>query len=134
MSADHADLMAELRALAAAALDRLEPLLERAAEAAAAVADPVPADGEATAAGATTACTWCPVCALVALVRGQHHDLLSLVATQLSALLALVRALLDEHASHPAPPGGGDGPGAANGAPRRAFVPIQVRIDDNPTP
>ncbi|MGW0175767.1 hypothetical protein ACWDUM_18255 [Rhodococcus sp. NPDC003322] len=133
MSADHAALMAELRALANAALDRLEPLLERAADVAAAVApergeDGAHEDGE----DRGSACGWCPVCALVALVRGESHDLLTLVASQLSALLALVRALLDEHDGHGGPPEGGPD-GDTTPPPRRAFVPIQVRIEDNPT-
>ncbi|MFE3289814.1 hypothetical protein [Rhodococcus sp. NPDC059234] len=125
MSGDHADLIAELRALTHLALERLEPMLDRAAEAAANAADPD--DGEPGPYG----CTWCPVCALAALARGEQHDLVTLLASQAATLLALVRALLDEHGSHPGPgdgPGGGDAP---TGRPR-SFVPITVRVEDNP--
>lgn len=129
MSADHAALMAELRALATAALDRLEPVLERLAETAPPDAAAPPSDAAAGERG-SFGCSWCPVCALAALLRGEQHDLVTLVASQLSALIALVRALLDEHAGHPGPAGG---PPEDTPPPRRAFVPIQVRIDDNPT-
>ncbi|GAA4480227.1 hypothetical protein GCM10023094_26410 [Rhodococcus olei] len=125
MTGDHADLIAELRSLAVTVLDRVEPLLERAAEAAAAA----PAEGAEAAAGAS-GCSWCPVCALVALIRGEQHELVAMIASQIAALLALVRALLDEHAGHRGPPAGG--PGDSTSAPRRGFVPIQVRIEDNP--
>ncbi|TQF73572.1 hypothetical protein FK531_08815 [Rhodococcus spelaei] len=129
MSGDHADLIAELRALTHLALERLEPMLDRAAEAAANAADP--ADGEPGPYG----CAWCPVCALAALARGEQHDLVTMLASQASVLLALVRALLDEHGSHPGP--GDDGPGGAGpgGAPTdrpRAFVPITVQVEENP--
>ncbi|MFC9789975.1 hypothetical protein [Rhodococcus sp. NPDC127528] len=124
MSGDHADLIAELRALTHLALERLEPMLDRAAEAAANAADPD--DGEPGPYG----CTWCPVCALAALARGEQHDLVTLLASQASTLLTLVRALLDEHGSHPGP---GDRPGGDAPAGRpRSFVPITVRVEDNP--
>jgi hypothetical protein len=124
MSDDHADLIAELRALTHLALERLEPMLERAAEAAATAADPD--DGEPGPYG----CTWCPVCALAALARGEQHDLVTLLAGQASALLVLVRALLDEHGSHPGPDdgSGGDAPTGRS----RSFVPITVRVEENP--
>lgn len=137
MTADHAALMAELRAIALAALDRLEPILERAAQAASESTHDGPQQDPGTektaddAAGGTSGCSWCPVCALVALVKGEPHDLVTLVSTQIAALLALVRALLAEY-------DGGDGPdgGGSDGDPQatrsRAFVPIQVRIEDNP--
>ncbi len=123
MSGDHAELIAELRALAVSVLDRIEPILERAAENAATAPD----SGGAPAPAAPSGCAWCPVCALVALVQGEPHELVSLIASQLTALLALVRALLEEHTGHAGPPA--DEPGTA---PRRGFVPIQVRIEDNP--
>lgn len=128
MTNDHAALMAELRALALAALDRLEPIIERAAQTAES-ADPNSTPAE-EAGERPVGCSWCPVCALVALVRGEQHDLVTLVSSQIAALLALVRALLAEHDDHGGPDGGGPG-GPPQAAPNRAFVPIQVRIEDN---
>ncbi|MFF0817013.1 hypothetical protein ACFYVR_17920 [Rhodococcus sp. NPDC003318] len=134
MSGDHAALMAELRSLATAALDRIEPILERLAEngpTTATTGSPSAATPGAEAAEhGSFGCSWCPVCALVALVRGEQHDLVTLVASQLTVLIAWVRALLDDFAG-PTPPSGG--PPEDTPRPRRAFVPIQVRIDDNPT-
>lgn len=125
MSGDHTELIAELRALAVTVLDRIEPILERAAaNAAPAAANETGAEG---ANSAVSGCAWCPVCALVALVRGEPHELVSMIASQLAALLALVRALLDEHSGHTDPPR--DDPGTE---PRRGFVPIRVRIGDDP--
>ena len=136
MTADHAALMAELRAIALAALDRLEPILERAAQAASEATHDGPQQDPGTetagdAAGGTSGCSWCPVCALVALVKGEPHDLLTLVSTQLAALLALVRALLAEYDGGDGPDGGGSD-SDAQATRSRAFVPIQVRIEHNP--
>ncbi|MGW6695372.1 hypothetical protein ACWF62_16530 [Rhodococcus sp. NPDC054953] len=124
MTDDHAAVMAELRALATAAMDRFEPLLERALEVAAAVAEPDP-DAPAD---PGSGCGWCPVCALVALLRGESHELLTLVAAQVAALLTLVRTLLDEHRPEPSE----EGPAADPTPNRRAFVPIRVQTRDNP--
>ncbi|WP_085999499.1 hypothetical protein [Rhodococcus triatomae] len=147
MTPDHAALMAELRSLALAALDRLEPILERAAqgvtehsgdttghvaESDTDRAGPAPEAEAGTSAGAS-GCSWCPVCALVALVKGEPHDLVTLIGSQIAALLALLRALLAEHDGQGGPGGGGAGSDGGQQTTRtRAFVPIQVRIEDNP--
>ncbi|OBI79460.1 hypothetical protein A5663_19100, partial [Mycobacterium sp. E740] len=39
---------------------------------------------------------WCPVCALAALIAGEQHPLLTVVAEHSVALLAVVRAVLDQ--------------------------------------
>ena len=39
---------------------------------------------------------WCPVCALAALVTGEQHPLLTVVAEHSVALLAVVRAMVDD--------------------------------------
>jgi hypothetical protein len=65
-------------------------------------------------------CTWCPVCALVAAVRGEQPELTAHLAEQASALLVVLRLLLQAHVhEHPGPGGGtaGEtpGPGPADG-------------------
>ncbi|MFD4368836.1 hypothetical protein [Rhodococcus sp. NPDC058521] len=136
MTDEHAQLVAELRALTETVLDRVEPLLRKAADPSRPEGhDPSDervgsAAGEAPDSG--SGCSWCPVCAVAALVRGEQHDLVTLVASQLSALIALLRQLLDEYwpRNEPEP----DGPGPAepesdesNGQAAR-FVPISVQI------
>lgn len=99
------ELTAELRQLADALLDRVEPWLLAAAQHPAAAGD---------------ACGWCPVCALVAAVRGESTELGRRLAGQGSGVLAAVRMLLDEH---------GDGTHAAAhaGAAPAAAAPVQVQ-------
>ena len=40
---------------------------------------------------------WCPVCALAALVNGEQHPLLTVIAEHSVALLAVVRAMAERH-------------------------------------
>lgn len=49
---------------------------------------------------------WCPVCALAALVQGEQHPMLDVIAEHSVALLTAVRAMVDGAA----PPPDGDGP------------------------
>ncbi|WP_072688646.1 hypothetical protein [Rhodococcus marinonascens] len=135
MNDDHAQVMEELRVLAESVLDRLEPIVRRAAA-------PHPQEsGEEVAADTSqrSGCTWCPVCALAALIRGEQHELVTLLAGQASVLIVLLRQILDEHRVHGAP--GPDGAGASSSGategttdaePARgpAFVPITVRVAD----
>lgn len=55
-------------------------------------------------------CTWCPVCALVAALRGEQPELTATLAEQASGLLVLLRLLVQSHATgshdHHAPPSG----------------------------
>jgi hypothetical protein len=87
MSGSHPDLGPELRELAQAVLDRLDPAVRLAA-----------AGLAASAAGAPGKCqqVWCPVCALAALINGEQHPLLGMIAEHSVALLTVVRALLDK--------------------------------------
>lgn len=80
----HAGLGAELRAVAVLALDRLGPLLDRLRA------------GPATAAPAGSPCAVCPVCALVAVLRGDRPELAVRLAEQAAGLLAVLQAALDE--------------------------------------
>jgi hypothetical protein len=71
-------LAEELRLLVEAVADRAGPWLDR-------VAADVPADGS---------CSWCPVCAAVALVRGEPNALAGRGLDAAADLVALLRAVL----------------------------------------
>ncbi|MCD2196490.1 hypothetical protein LQ327_24250 [Actinomycetospora endophytica] len=44
-------------------------------------------------------CTWCPVCALVAALRGEQPELTATLAEQASGLLVILRLLVQAHAT-----------------------------------
>ena len=103
MSGSHPDLGPELRQLAQALLDRLDPAVQLAAARA----------GQ----GSASRCeqVWCPVCALAALVAGEQHPLLAVISEHSVALLAVVRAMVDNlpdssGAGFPEPPTSPSGP------------------------
>jgi hypothetical protein len=88
---DHSGLSADVRAFALSALARLDPLLDRLR------AEPTGRTPET--------CASCPVCALLAALRGDHPELAGRLATHAAGLLAVLRAALEEGA--PASPDGG---------------------------
>lgn len=97
MSGSHTDIPPELRQLAQSILDTLDPAVRLAA-------------ARATT-GDASRCeqVWCPVCALAALVNGEQHPLLTVVAEHSVALLDVVRAMAEPSgpagsASPPEPP------------------------------
>jgi hypothetical protein len=111
----HHDLPPELRQLAQAILDRLDPAVRVAAARAA-----------ATGAGqGQCQQVWCPVCALAALVAGEQHPLLSVIAEHSVALLTIVRAMVAEPGAEPTPPP----PDDPSGPPRHGGDP-----DPDPAP
>ncbi len=138
----HADIGPELRRLAQAILDRLDPALRAAANAAGGAGGPGPCQQ-----------VWCPVCALAALVTGGQHPLLTVVAEHSVALTAVIAAMVADAQTagggtpappsdgEPAPPAPGNGAGPrrdpANGdgaaASRYQHIPIVVEpvIDDD---
>jgi hypothetical protein len=83
VSGAHPDLGPELRQLAQTILDKLDPAVRLAA-------------ARATS-GTPGRCeqVWCPVCALAALINGEQHPLLNVVAEHSVALLAVLRAMAD---------------------------------------
>jgi hypothetical protein len=81
----HSDLGPELRQLAQTILDTLDPAVRLAAARAAGSGD---GPGKCQQ-------VWCPVCALAALVAGEQHPLLEVVAEHSVALLAVIRAVID---------------------------------------
>ncbi|WP_123025914.1 hypothetical protein [Mycolicibacterium stellerae] len=92
MNDAHSDLGPELRALAQSILDRIDPAVRAAATAAAG------ADGPGKCQQ-----VWCPVCALAALVSGEQHPLLTIIAEHSVALLTVVRAMVSDIESTPGP-------------------------------
>lgn len=86
--AGHSGLPSELRAVVLLALDRFAPLLERAGAA--------PSDGPSS-------CASCPVCALLATLRGEHPELAVRFAEHATGLVTALRAALENDAA-PAPP------------------------------
>ncbi|BBY60468.1 hypothetical protein [Mycolicibacterium sarraceniae] len=107
MNGPHPDLGPELRALAQAILDRLDPAV-RAGAAMTAGAAPGPCQQ-----------VWCPVCALAALVNGEQHPLLTVVAEHSVALVTMIRAMVAEDGlGEPGPDNPGpDNPGPDNPGP-----------------
>lgn len=109
MSTPHGDIGPELRRLAQAILDRLDPALQAAASAAA---------GR----GGSGRCqqVWCPVCALAALISGEQHPLLTVVAEHSVALMAVLSAMVAQAQSageaHGGQSAGGQSAGEAHGA------------------
>lgn len=85
----HPEIADELRALALAALDRLDPVLER-------------LRSEPAGTG-TAACAACPVCAAIAALRGERPELAARLAEHAAGLVAVLRAALAEDAPAPTP-------------------------------
>jgi hypothetical protein len=88
VSGSHPDLGPELRVLAQTILDRLDPAVRLAAARAAGSGD---GPGKCQQ-------VWCPVCALAALVAGEQHPLLTVIAEHSVALLAVIRAIIEDSA------------------------------------
>ena len=128
MSGAHPDIGPELRKLAQAILDGIDPAVRTAA---------------ALTAGAgvgTGKCqqVWCPVCALAALATGDQHPLLTIIADHSIALLEVIRAIVDDiDRSAKPPPGGPPGGGvttepatAGDGAVKTRYQPIPVTVEE----
>ncbi len=82
----HGDLGPELRRLAQSLLEQVDP----AVRALAALAAARTAEG-------TGKCqqVWCPVCAVAAVVAGEDHPLLGVIAEHSAGLLSVLRAMVD---------------------------------------
>lgn len=110
MSKAHTDVGPELRRLAQAILDGIDPAVRAAA-------------GMAVG-GAPGKCqqVWCPVCALAAVLNGEQHPLVTVIADHSVALLQVIQSIVDDIDRSAAPEddaaedAGGDPPApAANG-------------------
>jgi hypothetical protein len=123
----HPDIGPELRRLAQAVLNKIDPVLRSTV---------------ALAAGAgkgTGKCqqVWCPVCALAALVSGEQHPLMTVIADHSVALLDVIRAIVDDIERSPEPPpddpsGGvtGNGSGPSGPAAKSRYQPISVTLEE----
>jgi hypothetical protein len=120
----HADIAPELRQLAQSILDRLDPAVRLAAARA------------ATGGAGKCQQVWCPVCALAALVNGEQHPLLTVIAEHSVTLLAVIRAIVDQiDRPTPQPPAGppsGAGAEEATDEPvaTSRYQPITVTVED----
>jgi hypothetical protein len=121
MTGSHPDIGPELRQLAQTILDRLDPAVRLAAARAAGSGD---GPGKCQQ-------VWCPVCALAALVAGEQHPLLTVVAEHSVALLAVVRSMVENIETPPeappppsGPPSGEQPPPAEPG--RYQHIPVTV--------
>ncbi|GGC71153.1 hypothetical protein GCM10011410_25080 [Hoyosella rhizosphaerae] len=73
----------ELRQLAQAVVERYEPALRNFAEG--------HHDGAITRSG----CAWCPVCAIVAIAKGENHELLGFLARHAATVLGFLKTILE---------------------------------------
>jgi hypothetical protein len=131
VSRAHPDIGPELRRLAEAILDGIDPALRSVAALAA---------GGGVGTGKCQQ-VWCPVCALAALATGEQHPLLTVVADHSVALLEVIRAMVDDvdRSVKPppdGPPGGGQttdtagGAAAENGAVKNRYEAIPVTVEE----
>ncbi|MEE6139014.1 hypothetical protein SKC41_22125 [Mycobacterium sp. 050128] len=135
MSKPHADIGPELRKLAEAILNGIDPAVRMAAAMTA---------GNGVGTGKCQQ-IWCPVCALAALATGDQHPLLTVIADHSIALLEVIRAIVSDvndidRSSRPTPQPPPDGP-SGGGAPaedprageagvRTRYQPIAVTIEE----
>lgn len=125
MTGVHPDIGPELRKLAQRILDQIDPAVRFAA-------------ARAVGNGAGTGkCqqVWCPVCALAAVVSGDEHPLLTVIAEHSVALLAVIRAIVDQvdwpTTPPDGPPDGGVEPETADEpGPTSRYQPIAVTVDE----
>ncbi len=130
MSGAHPDIGPELRRLAEAILDGIDPAVR--------------ATAAMTGGGGvgTGKCqqVWCPVCALAALATGDQHPLLTIIADHSIGLLEVVRAIISDVSDidrspkppPPEPPEPPDPPDPAGpaGPAKTRYQPIPVTVDE----
>ncbi len=137
MTAGHRDIGPELRKLAQSIVDSIDPAVRAAAARV----------GAGVGAGKCQQ-VWCPVCAVAALVTGEQHPMLTVIADHSGALLSLVRSMVDdldknsdknpETSGEPSaapppegPPGGNAAGGpTGNGAPKNRYHSIPVTVEE----
>jgi hypothetical protein len=128
VNAAHPEIGPELRKLAQASLDGIDPAVRMAATLTA-------GDGPGT---GKCQQIWCPVCALAAVATGDQHPLITMIADHSIALLEVIRSLVDDidRSAKPPPDGppGGEPPtdgGAADDAGVTShYQPIPVTIEE----
>jgi hypothetical protein len=126
MTGVHPDIGPELRKLAQKILDQIDPAVRLAASRAV-------GDGAGT---GKCQQVWCPVCALAAVVSGDEHPLLTVIAEHSVSLLAVIRAIVDQvDQTMPPPPdgppdGGVEPEAATDPRPTTRYQPIAVTVDE----
>lgn len=132
MSGAHPEIGPELRKLAEAILNGIDPAVRMAAAMTA---------GNGVGTGKCQQ-IWCPVCALAALATGDQHPLLTVIADHSIALLEVIRAIVDDldrsakPTPQPPPDGPPDGGDHGEDAPaggtdaRTRYQPIPVTIEE----
>jgi hypothetical protein len=125
MTGVHPDIGPELRKLAQSILDGIDPAVRLAATRAL-------GDGAGT---GKCQQVWCPVCALAAVVTGEEHPLLTVIAEHSVALLAVIRAIVDQVDGPTTPPDGPPGGGtqadsAADAEAPSRYQPITVTVEE----
>jgi hypothetical protein len=125
VSGIHPDIGPELRKLAQSILDGIDPAVRLAATRAL-------GDGAGT---GKCQQVWCPVCALAAVVSGEEHPLLTVIAEHSVALLAVIRAIVDQLDGSTPPPdgppaGGARADSAADADTPSRYQPIIVTVED----
>ncbi|MGE0214378.1 hypothetical protein [Mycolicibacterium sp.] len=118
MSDSHSDIPPELRQLAQSLLEKLDPAVRLAAA--------------RMRAGGAGRCeqVWCPVCALAALVAGEQHPLLTVIAEHSVALLTVIKAMVDsvDVTGTPEPdPDGPPEPPPPSASGRYQHIPVTVQ-------
>jgi len=124
VSGAHSDIPPELRRLAQAILDGIDPAVRAAA---------AMTGGGGVGTGKCQQ-VWCPVCALAALATGDQHPLLTIIADHSISLLEVIRAIVSDvndidRSSKPPPdepPDPPDPPGPA----KTRYQPIPVTLDE----
>lgn len=127
MSGAHPDIGPELRRLAQAILDGIDPAVRAAAA----------MTGGAGVGTGKCQQVWCPVCALAALATGDQHPLLTIIADHSIGLLEVIRAIISDindvedidRSSKPQPdepPDPPDPPGPG----KTRYQPIPVTVDE----
>jgi len=134
MSGAHSDIGPELRRLAQALLDGIDPAVRAAA---ALTAGAGPGTGKCQQ-------VWCPVCALAALATGDEHPLLTVIADHSVALVEVIRGIVSDVSDvedvsdidRPANPSPDDGPPDGAGSEtngddaKTRYQPIPINVEE----
>ncbi len=129
MSSGHPDFGPELRQLVQALLERVDPAVRAAAAMAA----------EAMRGPGRCQQVWCPVCALAALINGEQHPLLGVIAEHSVTLLSVIQSMAaDASTGGPGPepaPQAADSPIADEGplaSSNGRYHPIEIVVETEP--
>jgi hypothetical protein len=98
----HAGIGDDLRELVRVALDRIDPVLDRLrSEPDGGEPDSSEQDGSG---GGPAACASCPICAVIAALRGERPELAVRLAEHAAGLVAVLRTALEDSGPAPAAP------------------------------